>query len=394
MIYLFTGNMGTGKTSRVVSMILNNEDGLFKTKLEDGTEVDRPLYFCHIDGLDKRKFNAHELTEEEIMSAPLRDIIPQGAVLIVDEAHYTYPVRAAGRPVPPYIQELTELRHYGHTVILMTQHPSQLDVFVRNLVSKHTHLERKAVGMKQYSWYKCVTNLDNPAGVSGVESASWKPPKDAFKYYKSSSQHQKFKKNIPLAVWALIGIFAFMAWKGYNVYQIYQQGTNQVEQAQPVGQQSEDAAVVPVNATASDVQLQTKTGNNLTSADFVPTLAEKPESKPIYDNVRQVKTFEYIAGCVEGGNSGCTCYSAQGTPLKEVTKAMCKDYVKNGLPFNPYKDEQHTVQQPQTAPQTAYRPENGQVLIMGGKSPQNLMYDGYVEAGETTGFQNGAKVGS
>ena len=159
MIYLFTGNMGTGKTSRVVSMILNNEDGLFKMKLEDGTEVDRPLYFCHIDGLDKRKFNAHELTEEEIMSAPLRDIIPQGAVLIVDEAHYTYPVRAAGRPVPPYIQELTELRHYGHTVILMTQHPSQLDVFVRNLVSKHTHLERKAVGMKQYTWYKCVTSL-------------------------------------------------------------------------------------------------------------------------------------------------------------------------------------------------------------------------------------------
>ena len=188
MIYLFTGNMGTGKTSRVVSMILNNEDGLFKMKLEDGTEVDRPLYFCHIDGLDKRKFNAHELTEEEIMAAPLRDVIPEGAVLIVDEAHYTSPVRAAGRPVPPYIQELTELRHDGHTVILMTQHPSQLDIFVRNLVSKHVHLERKALGMKQYSWYKCVTSLDNPAGVSGVESASWKPPKEAFKYYKSASK--------------------------------------------------------------------------------------------------------------------------------------------------------------------------------------------------------------
>ena len=139
---------------------------------------------------------------------------------------------------------------------------------------------------------------------------------------------------------------------------------------------------------------QPTTTSSLKPEDFVPTLAEKPESKPIYDNVRQVKTFEYIAGCVEGGNSGCTCYSAQGTPLKEVTKAMCKDYVKNGLPFNPYKDEQHTVQQPQTTPQTAYAPENGQVLTMGGKSPQNLMYDGYVEAGETTGFQNGAKVGS
>lgn len=390
MIYLFTGNMGTGKTSRVVSMILNNEDGLFKMKLEDGTEVDRPLYFCHIDGLDKRKFNAHELTEEEIMSAPLRDIIPQGAVLIVDEAHYTYPVRAAGRPVPPYIQELTELRHHGHTVILMTQHPSQLDVFVRNLVSKHTHLERKAVGMKQYSWYKCVTNLDNPASVSGVESASWKPPKDAFKYYKSSSQHQKFKKNIPLAVWALVAILGFMAWKGYNVYQIYKQGSGQSEEVQSVSDSSasEQQAINETDQPKSPQDIN----SNLKPEDFVPTLAEKPESKPIYDNVRQVKTFEYIAGCVEGGNSGCTCYSEQGTPLKEITKTMCKDYVRNGLPFNPYKDKTQTIQA--TQPQNQDKSNNNsQVLALGGKSPQNLMYDGYVEAGEQF-QQRGGTVGS
>lgn len=390
MIYLFTGNMGTGKTSRVVSMILNNEDGLFKMKLEDGTEVDRPLYFCHIDGLDKRKFNAHELTEEEIMSAPLRDIIPQGAVLIVDEAHYTYPVRAAGRPVPPYIQELTELRHHGHTVILMTQHPSQLDVFVRNLVSKHTHLERKAVGMKQYSWYKCVTNLDNPASVSGVESASWKPPKDAFKYYKSSSQHQKFKKNIPLAVWALVAILGFMAWKGYNVYQIYKQGSGQSEEVQSVSDSSasEQQAINETDQPKSPQDIN----SNLKPEDFVPTLAEKPESKPIYDNVRQVKTFEYIAGCVEGGNSGCTCYSEQGTPLKEITKTMCKDYVRNGLPFNPYKDKTQTIQATQPQNQ-AKSNNNSQVLALGGKSPQNLMYDGYVEAGEQF-QQRGGTVGS
>lgn len=389
MIYLFTGNMGTGKTSRVVSMILNNEDGLFKMKLEDGTEVDRPLYFCHIDGLDKRKFNAHELTEEEIMSAPLRDIIPQGAVLIVDEAHYTYPVRAAGRPVPPYIQELTELRHHGHTVILMTQHPSQLDVFVRNLVSKHTHLERKAVGMKQYSWYKCVTNLDNPAGVSGVESASWKPPKDAFKYYKSSSQHQKFKKNIPLAVWALVAIFGFMAWKGYNVYQIYQQGTGQQEQVET----QEAAASQPQMELPMESSKPTaKMDNSLNPTDFIPKLAEKPESKPLYDSVRQVKTFEYPVGCVDGGKSGCTCYSSQGTPLKEITKAMCKDYAKNGLPFNPYKDKTQTTQATQPQNQ-AKSNDNSQVLALGGKSPQNLMYDGYVEAGEQF-QQRGGTVGS
>lgn len=49
MIYLITGNMGTGKTSRAVNMILTNEDGLFKQTIEDGSVIDRPLYFCHID---------------------------------------------------------------------------------------------------------------------------------------------------------------------------------------------------------------------------------------------------------------------------------------------------------------------------------------------------------
>lgn len=50
-------------------------------------------------------------------------------------------------------------------------------------------------------------------------------------------------------------------------------------------------------------------------------------------------------------------------------------------------------QQPQTAPQTAYEPEKGQVLTMVGQSPQNLMYDGYVEAGQQFA-QRGGVVGS
>ncbi len=113
MIYLITGNMGTGKTSRAVNMILTNEDGLFKTCADDGTVIDRPLYFSHIDGLDSAKFNAHELTKEQIQSAPLDEILPTGAVLIVDEAHWTYPVRSAAQKVPKYIQKLSELRHDG-----------------------------------------------------------------------------------------------------------------------------------------------------------------------------------------------------------------------------------------------------------------------------------------
>ena len=38
MLYLITGTLGTGKTSMVVDMILNNKDGLFKMEAEDGTK--------------------------------------------------------------------------------------------------------------------------------------------------------------------------------------------------------------------------------------------------------------------------------------------------------------------------------------------------------------------
>lgn len=335
MIYLITGNMGTGKTSRAVNMILTNEDGLFTMTLDDGTVIPRPLYFCHIDGLDTAKFNAHELTKEQIQAAPLDEILPTGAVLIVDEAHWTYPVRAAAKTVPPYVQKLSELRHDGFTLILLTQHPSQLDIFVRNLVSKHIHLERKAVGMKQYWWYKCVTSLDNPAALSGTESAQWKPPKAAFKYYKSSSQHQKFKKQIPLAVWALVAILGLVVWKALSVYSIYDKATNpeqHTEAAASAASAPLDAALSPASAPVSPT-----VGQSLTPQDFVPTLAERPESKPIYDGVRQVKSYERIAGCVKSGKK-CTCYSDQATELTEVSTAMCKKYIDGNIPFDPFRD--------------------------------------------------------
>ena len=373
MIYLITGNMGTGKTSRAVNMILTNEDGLFKQTIEDGSVIDRPLYFCHIDGLDAAKFNAHEITKEEIQSAPLDEILPTGAVLIVDEAHWTYPVRAAAKAVPPYVQKLSELRHDGFTLILLTQHPTQLDIFVRNLVSKHIHLERKALGMKQYWWYKCVTNLDNPAGVSGVESASYKPPKEAFKYYKSSSQHQKFQKKIPLAVWALVAIIGFIGWKGYNLYGAYSKSVNHGQSTTVNTVQAASEAAVGVADGNVPHESQSGINTKLAPEQFVPTMAERPESKPLYDSVRSVKQYERIAACVKGGKTGCTCYSDQATKLTEISREMCLNYVENGLPFDPFREPE----QPERAQAAAYSESEGhsggaQVDEMGGQPLPSL----------------------
>ncbi|WP_082783599.1 zonular occludens toxin domain-containing protein [Snodgrassella sp. CFCC 13594] len=371
MIYLFTGNMGTGKTSKVVSMILKNEDGLFKMKMEDGTEVPRPLYFCHIDGLDKKKFCAHELSEEQIQSAPLVDVVGENAVLIVDEAHYTYPTRSAGSKPPPYVQKLTELRHDGNTLILMTQHPMQIDVFVRNLVSVHYHFDRKSIGNKMYKKYGVMTSLENPASIPNVESSNWKPPKEAFKYYKSATSHQKFRKKVPTAVWVLVLLLVLIGWKGFSVYQAHKPKEEQAATISASAPGTMDEALVPATGTAGNTSLMPEM--------YVPKLAEKPESKPLYDTVRKVQNYERIAACIKGGKSGCTCYSDQATPLKEVTNEMCLKYATDGMPFDPFRAP---AQQQQSASGSGNNTVGGQqVTQIDSKSPEhNLMPQKYAPA--------------
>ena len=128
--------------------------------------------------------------------------------------------------------------------------------------------------------------------------------------------------------------------------------------SEPIGQ---NYATQPVN----------EPNNSLTPTLFVPTLAERPESKPIYDTVRQVKQYERIAACINGGKSGCTCYSDQATPLKEVTQAMCQDYAENGLPFDPFRDKPTT----ETQQTESTNPEPSQVLALTGAAKPNLQID-------------------
>lgn len=386
MIILQTGVPGSGKTSSIVNMLMTDESYTHFTD-KDGVKKKRPLF---VNGIPELKIEHEELTDEQIKENPFQDFLPYGSLVIIDEAQRLMGTRSAASKVPPFIEALALHRHHGLDIVLITQHPSFLDSFVRKLVQRHMHVSIKPVGRKLYEWNECVDQPDSSVNIARAIERTFVVPKKSFGMYKSAEVHTKPKRRIPKSLIFVVLFIPLLI--GFTLYTI-----NNMSKRFSADEQQTTSTIA-----ASDVDgLEPKTspatadiGQNLKPEDFVPTLAEKPESKPIYNGVRQVKTFEYPVGCVDGGKSGCTCYSSQGTPLKEITKVMCKDYVKNGLPFNPYKDEHQTAQQPQTAPQTAYTPENGQVLTMGGKSPQNLMYDGYVEAGETTGFQNGAKVGS
>lgn len=374
MIILQTGVPGSGKTSSVVNMLMNDESYTHFTD-KDGIKKKRPLF---VNGIPELKIEHEELSDDQIREKPFQDFLPYGSLVIVDEAQRLMGTRSPAKQVPEFIEALAMHRHHGLDIVLITQHPSFLDSFVRRLVQRHIHIAIKSVGRKIYEWNECCDQPDSTANIARAVERNFKLPKEAFEQYKSAEVHTKPKKRIPTSMIFLMVfvplLVAYIIHTGIRMKDRF----SAEEKPQTTVAAASDISVGAQQAQSSPMPQQT---GSLKPEDLVPTLAEKPESKPIYDSVRQVKTFEYIAGCVDGGKSGCTCYSSQGTPLKEITKVMCQDYARNGLPFNPYKDETQVVQQPQNVRQAAYMPEGGQVLSMGGQSPQNLMYDGYVEAG-------------
>ena len=388
MIYLITGTPGTGKTSMAVDMILNNKDGLFTMEAEDGTKIDRPLYFCHIDGLDARKFKAHELTEEELQSAPLNEIVPEGSVVIVDEADYTYPVRSSAQKPPPYIQTLKELRHHGLTLILMTQHPTMLDKYVRNLVGRHIHLERKVVGTYKYEFYRCEESL-TPQVFANTTKSFYKPPKEAFKYYKSASKHIKFTKKIPKVFWFVFFMVTLLIYFGVpfigRIYEKANPGTKkeevvQVKESQPlqpsapVEAELVDLVDVPAAAPPSALPEAAASVPEFTEAYYRPRVEGMPETAPIYDGIRAVNRMESVAACIKG-SKGCDCYTDFGTKVS-IKPETCRDWAENGLPFNPYRREGVSMAEGHARiSQPEANVGGGGVYVMGGKDKLTLLPD-------------------
>lgn len=373
MIILQTGVPGSGKTSSVVAMLMTDESYTHFTD-KDGQKKKRPLF---VNGIPEFQLEHQELTDEQIKEQPLQNYLPYGSLVVIDEAQRLMGTRSPAAKVPEFIEALAMHRHHGLDIVLITQHPSFLDSFVRRLVQRHMHISIKAVGRKLYEWNECVDQPDSAPNIAKAIERTFTLPKKAFGQYKSAEVHTKPKRRIPKSLVFLILflplLIGFMGYTFINMKKRYS-GDDSPSEAVSASAASQPAAGIPPAAVG-------QMGQDLSPGDFVPTLAEKPESKPIYNQIRQVKAFEYIAGCFAGGKSGCTCYSEQGTPLKEITAAMCRDYVQNGLPFNPYKDTQTAANRSSEPAQNPAPTADAETLVLGGKSPPNLMYDGYVEAG-------------
>jgi len=380
MLYLFTGVPGSGKTLNVVSMLAKRKD--FKN---------RPLF---IDGIPDLKIPHEEIPEgESIKTWP--KWAPDGAIIVVDECQRIFRPRSSSSAVPDYVAELETHRHRGLDFLLITQHPRLIDVHLRSLIEHHTHFGKTNLGLRRkLEW--TTGGAKEPESRANIKEALvsvYKLDKSVYGLYKSAEEHTKIKTKrskvlflIPIAIAMLGGGLYYFAsfWKNMEKPIEIAEQTAQAHVAAQAASPEAQAAAAPAaddgaagQYAAAKVQTPSEPPKpHLTEEDYQPRIAERPETAPIYDGMNKaVKVMPWPSACVKSDN-GCNCYTDQGSKISEISKKTCLSYIKDGLPFNPYKTKQNEALTADTNQTVSEKP---QVLTMGGKSPQNLMYDGYEE---------------
>lgn len=393
MITLITGVPGSGKTLMAVSDL---------SKKVDKEWAGRKIF---IHGIPELTIPTEPIPEGHTiqdMHVWLKWPENNGSIVVIDEAQNIFPPRSAGSKTPEIVEWLHVHRHSGVDIILITQMPGRIDKQVRDLVGAHYHIHKTPLGVRmRYFWDYCENNPKS--GMKNARPELYKFDKKAFGLYKSAEIHTKVKTPKSRVIWVIpvaLIVFGFTAYMGYSLLSGLGSSEKDVVEnsslSSVVEVQSDDLkkSVKDKSAMAGQEiggQIAPSQNKNLTEEMLKPKIEGMVESKPLYDQIRQVKQLEYPVACISGGKSGCSCYSSQGTAVKEIDKKTCNDYVKNGMPFNPYKEPNRDVVQ--TANVQQMSDDSGQVLSLGGKSPQNLMYDGYVEAGQQFAARGGV-VGS
>lgn len=393
MITLITGVPGSGKTLMAVSDLAKKID-----KEWAGRKI-----FIH--GIPELTIPTEPIPDGHTiqdMHVWLKWPENNGSVVVIDEAQNIFPPRSAGSKTPEIIEWIHVHRHSGVDIILITQMPGRIDKQVRDLVGAHYHIHKTPLGVRmRYFWDYCENNPKS--GMKNARPEVYKFDKKAFGLYKSAEIHTKVKTPKSRVLWVIplaLVVFGITSYMGYSLLS----GFGSSEKADSENSSVSSFVDVPSDDLKKTVKdksvvagqemggrIAPSQNKNLIEEMLKPKIEGMVESKPLYDQIRQVKQLEYPVACISGGRTGCSCYSSQGTVIKEIDKKTCNDYVKNGMPFNPYKEPNRDVVQNANFQQM--NDDSGQVLSLGGKSPQNLMYDGYVEAGKEFEARGGV-VGS
>lgn len=302
MIHLLTGLPGSGKSLRTVHYI--------DAFLKEG----RPVYACGVDGLNLP--GVMPLDDPNAWQE-----LPDGSVIVVDEAQKLWPSRRGAEPIPP-VRALSEHRHQGKDFVLVTQHPTMLDSYVRRLVGRHEHLLRKfgLAASQIYSWNEVQDDPANTTARELAEETLWSYPKHLFGAYKSATMHT-VKRRVPKSLIVIVAaaiLIPALAWSAYSSISSY-------------GEKPEHGAEPPSGETVGLPTLS-PAGGPLPegqpvldyAARFTPRVEGVPWSAPAYDGF---EVTDYPRPhCVIVGDQAveritCRCYTQQVTPMPMEDRA-------------------------------------------------------------------------
>ncbi len=219
MIELHTGVPGSGKTLSMVETLA----ALF-TRWGSYTEEARPVFVMGIPDLSlphaPLPLKSVQVSKSGVpVLVPDWQEIPDGSLIIIDEAQGVFPPRSSASTAPEHVSFLNTHRHRGFDIWITTQHPKLIDASVRALVGRHKHF-RRLFGMQMsvvYEWDACSDSL---SGMNNAVKTNWFFPRRAFSWYKSAELHtkQKFKLPLWLAIFPMGILLAFIFFpRAYSV---------------------------------------------------------------------------------------------------------------------------------------------------------------------------------
>lgn len=311
MITLITGQPGNGKTLYALWLVE-------KLRRETGREV----WVHGVSGLTLpwRSFDKPEEWQA----------VPDGSIVVVDEAWKPFPTRRQGSPIPSYVEALATHRHRGIDLVLITQNRLQLDTFVRGLVGRHVDVVRKW-GRQQatlFQWEKVSDTTSDKARAEALKTV-WKYPREVFEWYRSAELHT-VRADFPVrkvaAAVGLLGVVVALIW--FAVHRMSRLGGDD-DGAQVAAEVVRPVENQPVRGRALGVW---------SPEVRLPRLETVGESAPIYDELQgAIRSAPSVRGCmmlVIGSVVRCECTGPSGAVLGSVKTAQCVEYVKHGW-FDP-----------------------------------------------------------
>lgn len=251
-----------------------------------------------------------------------------GAIIVIDEAQRLFRPRGNGSAVPPYEAALETLRHNGHTLFLITQHPSLISTGTRRLCGVHRHFMRKlnTRWVTVHEWVGVRDNCDKTRKDSISTDTTY--PKEFYDKYRSSEEHN-VRVRVPLKLLlmalvplAAIVLFWWMLW-GRNM----RDAPRPTEPGSPVQSSGQQ-----ITGSGGGLPGQ-RVKRHMTDRDFViesrPRIEGLPHTAPRYDELTAPVRVPIVVGCWMQGQTGGYCITQQGSRVS-LPRPVMAQFIERG----------------------------------------------------------------